>query len=185
MIAKELKRAVTQLLEDDFSALEFETSPESDCFVTIKPAWKDFGLIELCEEDGQLVVNWGRFTHSHIDSYNDDSDERVAEVVEGLRHLLGNVVADRVAFWGQAHDGSGGFFFVDGRASLHGRQRAHLWSGATLRCSDKVKSLGDGVQGEKVIPLPDLDVEWMRAEIEKRWLDPIAGADRKPWWKFW
>ena len=184
MTAKSLKRAVIQLLENDFSTLDFETSPESDCFITIRPVWSDFGLVEIIEDGGQIIVDWGRFTHSHIDSFNEDSEEQVAEIVESLRHLLGNVIADKVAFWG-VRNGAGGCFFVGDSEFQRGQERAHLWSGATVRCSTGARDLGGSVQGDIVTPLPELDVEWMRAEIEKKWLKPAASAGKRPWWKFW
>jgi len=185
MLSKTLRSAVIQLLEDEFSALDFKIDPKSDCFVTIQPAWRDFGLVEIYEEHGELIVNWGQFTHSHIDSHNEDLNEQIHEIVDGLHHLLGSVVADKVAFWGQAHDGAGGFFFVNNRELLHGRQQAHLWSSAAVWCSTNTKELGDGAHGQKTIPLEGVDVECMHAELGKRWLKPDASSKTKPWWRFW
>ena len=133
MLSDSLKRAVIDLLEAEFSALDFTTNPDADCFVAIRPAWDDFGRVEIQEDQGQLIVHWGRFTHSHIDSYDDDQEEHINEIVGSLRHQVSNVIADKVAFWGQSRGGSGGFFFLDHASSLDDRQPAYLWSGKELK----------------------------------------------------
>ena len=133
MLTDSLKRAVINLLEAEFTALDFMSNPDADCFVTIQPDWDGFGRVEIQEDQGQLIVHWGRFTHSHIDSYDDDQEEHINEIIDGLRHLISNVVADKVAFWGQSHGGSGGFFFLDRVSSIGDRQPAYLWSGKELK----------------------------------------------------
>jgi hypothetical protein len=132
LLPESLKRAVIELLKVEFSALDFTTNPDANCFVTIQPAWNDFGSVEILEDQGQLIVNWGRFTHSHIDSYDEDQEEHINEIVDGLRHQIRNVIADKVAFWGQERGGSGGFFFLNHVTSLDGRLPAYLWSGKEL-----------------------------------------------------
>lgn len=72
LLSESLKRAVIELLEAEFPTLDFTTNFDADCFVTIHPAWSDFGRVGILEYQGQLIVNWGRFTQSHIDSYDED-----------------------------------------------------------------------------------------------------------------
>jgi len=120
-------------LEAEFSELDITAESSSDCFLTIKPKWNDFGPVKIHEDHGQLIVNWGRFTHSHIDSYEENHDEHISEIVDQLRHQVSNVVADKVGFWGQSHGGSGGFFFLDHVDSLDGRLPAYLWSGKEIK----------------------------------------------------
>ena len=129
MLSDSLKQAVVRLLESEFSGLEFKANLEDDQFVTIRPVWCDFGDVSFLEEGGQLVIGWGRFTHSHIDSYQENHSKHIDEILDLLRHQLSSVVDDKVAFWGQSSGGSGGFFFVDHVGSRDDRQPAHLWSG--------------------------------------------------------
>ena len=127
-----LKSAVIELLKVEFSALRLAIEPDDDCFVKIQPAWKEFGPVEIVEDHGQLIVNWGRFTHSHIDSYDEVQEERIRDIVDSLRHLLINVISEKVAFWGQSRGGSGGFYSLDHVRSLKCQQPAYLWSGKEL-----------------------------------------------------
>ena len=135
MLPETLKRAVVELLKAEFSTLDFTANLDADCFVTIQPAWSDFGQVEILEDNGQLIVNWGRFTHSHIDSYDEDQEEHVNEIIDLLRHQIDNVIADKVAFWGQSRGGPGGFYFLGRASSLEQPLPAYLWSGKELRAS--------------------------------------------------
>lgn len=132
MLSNSIKHAVIKLIEAEFPTLDFDQDIDSDCFVRIQPVWKDFGWVEILEDGGQLIINWGRFTHSHIDSYDEDQVEHVDELVDGLRHQIGNVITDKVAFWGQSRGGSGGFFSIESEYSTNGRLPAYLWSGIEL-----------------------------------------------------
>jgi hypothetical protein len=131
--SESLKRAVIELLEAEFPTLVFTTNLDTECFVTIQPTWSDFGNVEILEDQGQLIVNWGRFTHSHIDSYDEDREEQINEIVDHFRHQVGNVVADKVAFWGQSRGGSGGFYFLDHSSPTEDPRPAYLWSGKEIK----------------------------------------------------
>ena len=89
-----MRRAVIELPEVEFSALDIKVQSGSDCFVTIKPKWNDFGLVAVHENHGELIVNWGRLAHSHIDSYEENQEEHLSEIVDQLRHQVGHAVAD-------------------------------------------------------------------------------------------
>ena len=52
-----MRRAVIELPEVEFSALDIKVQSGSDCFVTIKPKWNDFGLVAVHENHGELIVN--------------------------------------------------------------------------------------------------------------------------------
>lgn len=132
MLTEFLKRAVIDLMEVEFSDLDITVESGSECFVTIYPKWLDFGPVEIHEDHGQLIVNWGRFTHCHIDSYEESHGAHIREIVDQLRYQVSNVVADKVAFWGGCRGGSGGFFSLDRVESLDGRLPAYLWSGKEI-----------------------------------------------------
>ena len=94
---------------------------------------ESFGDIEVTEEDDELVIYFGRFTHSHFSYYENDLSERekVDLIASQAIACLAEVFADRLEFYGSS-SGSGGFRQRDSQAPLPGRivdRTTHLWSG--------------------------------------------------------
>jgi hypothetical protein len=77
--------------------------------VTIPPAHPGFGPIEICDDEVELTVNCGNFTHLHLANHDEgiSTRERERRVVESLVAFLRDVFSDRMEFWG-SHRGMGG-----------------------------------------------------------------------------
>jgi hypothetical protein len=77
--------------------------------VTIAPVCPEFGAIEIIDDEFELTVSCGNFTHVHLSNYDDgiSTDERERRIVASLVAFLSDVFADRYEFSG-SHRGGGG-----------------------------------------------------------------------------
>jgi hypothetical protein len=121
-IVSELKSAFPDMKMELLSVLS-----EGELFATIPPRWQDFGAITLHDDETEVMIRLGSFTHTHIQG---TADEIAAEIVQ----LLRDTFSDRLVFWACGVDGMGGidvkgeepFWSVDQRpADL----RRAIWSG--------------------------------------------------------
>ena len=80
-----------------------------DPLVTVLPIHPEFGPIEIVDDEFELTVSCGNFTHVHLSNYDEgiSTAERAKRTVESLVTFLSDVFADRVEFWG-SHLGGGG-----------------------------------------------------------------------------
>ena len=94
---------------------------------------ENFGDIEVAEEDDELVIYFGRFTHAHFSYYENDlgQADKVALIASNAFACLADVFADRLEFYGSS-SGSGGFRQRGSQAPLPSRivdRTTHIWSG--------------------------------------------------------
>ncbi len=94
---------------------------------------EDFGDIDVTEQDGELTVNFGRFTHSHFCCYDNELTEtqKADLIAADTVACLADVFADRLEFYG-SHSGIGGFRRRGTQGALSrlivGRE-SRVWSG--------------------------------------------------------
>jgi hypothetical protein len=86
------------------------------CSVVIPALSQDFGNIEILDEDGELTIYFGKFTHAH---FQDPS----AAVI-----CLRAVLADELEFYG-SHSGADGFRLRGSQSPLATAPKAQVWSG--------------------------------------------------------
>jgi hypothetical protein len=95
-------------VETNIDAL-FHLSDEENCVVFVDDS-KRFGDIKVYEDDGELTVCFGRFTHTHFGCYRqgvsqDDAYEEItSDVIDTLRKVFGG----ELLFFGD-HMGAGGY----------------------------------------------------------------------------
>jgi hypothetical protein len=116
-------------LPDSRWRLEVSKSP----MVVFAAVSERFGDIEVAEEVEELVIYFGRFTHTHFSYYDDDlgEAERIDLIASNAIACLTDVFADRLEFYGIS-SGSGGFRQRGSQAPLPSRiadRSTHLWSG--------------------------------------------------------
>jgi hypothetical protein len=89
------------------STVSYGESPEP--IVTIAPMHPDFGTIEVIDDECELTVACGNFTHVHMSNYDEgiSPEEREKRIIASLIDFLADVFTDRVEFWG-SHQGGGG-----------------------------------------------------------------------------
>ena len=125
---------LVQRLKEEFPEREFQFSNPPGPAVTIPPDCAEVGAIEIYDEDDELTLYLGRFTHTHFSPYNYtgfSEDELVAELVEDTVQFLQDVFSDKVVFWG-AHESSGGTYRIDRPPSKSPIKRwgpRYVWSG--------------------------------------------------------
>jgi hypothetical protein len=121
----------------EFPDLRVSFGEPPDPIVTIAPMHPDFGTIEVIDEEVELTVNCGNFTHGHLSNYDEgiSTDERDKRIVASLVTFLSDVFADRVEFWG-SHRGGGGCRL---RGS-QGRVSRLVIGGATFTWSGPIKN---------------------------------------------
>jgi hypothetical protein len=101
-------------LKEEFPERSFEIAAPPGLVVTIPPDHPEVGAIEIYDEDGELTVNIGRFTHCHFSPYNYSGfsdQELVVELVDDTISFIRDVFLDKIVFWG-AHSSSGGTYRV-------------------------------------------------------------------------
>ncbi len=86
--------------------------------VVIPALSQDFGNIEILDEDGELAIYFGKFTHAH---FQDPSPAVIC---------LQAVFADELEFYG-SHSGSGGFRLrgSQDQSQLATYVKTQVWSG--------------------------------------------------------
>jgi len=104
-----LSQATKHAVAHNFPSLALTYGEEPDPIVTIAPAHPDFGPIEVMDDEFEITVNCGRFTHVHLSNDDEgiDQEERNRRIVAALISFLRDIVADRMEFWG-SHRGGGG-----------------------------------------------------------------------------
>jgi hypothetical protein len=128
-----LAAPVQRAIGANFPGLTISYDEPPRPIVTIEPVSAHFGPIEIVDDDFEITVNCGRFTHVHISNYDDgiSPEERTERLVESLLEFLTDVFSDRLDFWG-THLGGGGCRLRDQPSILPrilGGQGVFTWSG--------------------------------------------------------
>jgi hypothetical protein len=139
-----LSKVVTIFLQERIPERIEEVTPggERTPFIRIKAIGSDFGDIELYDDEDEVTIFFGRFTHSHFSNYDDiPLEEKETQIAEDVFDVLKATFDDELEFWG-SHKGSGGFQGVDYVAEqdrgmlsrMFGGKNSktfYRWSGAT------------------------------------------------------
>ena len=121
-------------LREKFPERSFVFAEPPGLVVTVPPDHPEVGAIEIYDEDDELTVYVGRFTHSHFSPYNYTGfshDELVIELVEDTVSFLSDIFSDKIVFWG-AHNSSGGTYRVGdaSKSPIEPWGPRFVWSGA-------------------------------------------------------
>lgn len=107
--------------------VQYGTPPEP--VVTFPAIHPQVGDIEIFDDQEELTVYIGHFTHWHVADYTNGiqgpSPNKLADtIIEFLEELF----ADKIVLWGM-HKGSGGWFHRDQATSGHAQGPYFVWSG--------------------------------------------------------
>lgn len=133
----ELTELTRQAVRDSFPGLIVSHGGESGGIITIPPVHPEFGALEVLDDEDELTVHCGRFTHVHLSNYDEgiSREERHRRIVARFVEFLRNVFADQYEFWG-SHRGGGGCR-LRGTQGLVSRvligEAAFTWSGP-IKC---------------------------------------------------
>lgn len=123
----------TKLLDANIPGCEWRWSSNEHTSVVISPTWPEFGEIEVEDDGDELMVFFGKFTHSHFSNYEGalSLEQREERIAADLVQLLQEVFADRIEFYGSSK-GGGGFRPRGMRGTLSKLgfgNKAYVWSG--------------------------------------------------------
>ena len=90
----------------------------------------DVGDIEIHDDEFELTVVAGKFTHAHFSNYDDaiSKHERAVRIVDEVVVFLEDLFADRIVLWG-SHEGSGGWHDAGEYSEFQKDSRGYVWSG--------------------------------------------------------
>ena len=97
-------------LQERFGDVLFTVTGTAQPCVVFPPVHPEVGPIEIHDDDSELTVVAGNFTHGHFSNYDDDlsDEEKDIAIVDAVIDFLDAVFADQVVFWG-SHESGGGW----------------------------------------------------------------------------
>jgi hypothetical protein len=122
--------ALIPRLRDAFPDRGMEVVGVPPEYVRIPALHQDVGDIQIYDDDDELTVFYGNFTHCHYGALTAHSDQWIAEAVNDVISDLTELFEDRMKLWG-SHKTSGGVVRVgDKPSAIFGpRGQQYLWSG--------------------------------------------------------
>jgi len=116
-------------LNRDFPSLKFSVNNEEQ-FITIPPIYKDFGELIIQDEDYELTVFLGNFTHWHVGDFEKPINEN--EITTEVSEFLNDLFKNKIVMWG-SNETSGGFYYKNvkpnSREWLAEQHNEYAWSG--------------------------------------------------------
>lgn len=128
-----LLQILTKKLKTEFPELNFSVD-ENNAIVTIPPKHPDVGSIVIEQDNDELIVGVGKFTHWHCGCYESElsEQEKALSIAEDISNFLADLFNDKIVMWG-SHEEGGGFYTVNeppNSTSSTDKQRIKwVWSG--------------------------------------------------------
>ena len=122
-----LYEAMNKEIECQFPSLQFSTDDEKK-LISIPPVCKEVGSIDIQDDDDELTIFVGNFTHWHCGYFNkrsgnlDEINEIVTEVAEYLRDMFN----DKIFMWGSSRKHGGTKLIEEGFKT---KKQGYVWSG--------------------------------------------------------
>lgn len=86
------------------------------------------GDIVIYDDEGELTVMYGNFTHSHYGPFQPFPSPDLEQTIEDLCLDLDALFADRMVMWG-SHETSGGRFLLEHESHAEECGPQYVWSG--------------------------------------------------------
>ena len=117
------------LLSNRFPHLAFTGPSGQPPQLTIPGSHPDVGDIVLQDNNDEITIFVGHFTHSHFANYDDiPAAQKERIIAEDVVRFLDELFADRIVMWG-SHRGMGGWQSVDSLSLLSVGRKKYVWSG--------------------------------------------------------
>ena len=126
---------MTEELKANYPNLQFSVNDKEKC-ITIPAKSNDVGDITIYDDEHELTVGVGNFTHWHASCYEEALREKekailiVSEVIDFLTDLFN----EKIIMWG-SHDKGGGFYNIEGNTNEQDAplepesEEKYVWSG--------------------------------------------------------
>jgi len=114
-------------IQDRFPHLPVKFAAPPDPIAVFPAAHPDVGDIEIFDDDDEITVYLGKFTHTHL--FHDlSSDQSQDQAVKDIGNFLERILKDEIVLWG-SHQSSGGFHPRGSPPSKLARPPFYVWSG--------------------------------------------------------
>jgi len=113
-----LLEKVIDKLQEAFPTLHF-TIDEDRRQIMIPGGHPGFGAVQIQDDESELTIHVGRFTHSHTSPQEDDltEEEKAESITWEVINFLQDLFDDQIVVWG-SHEESGGFYHKDAPLNL-------------------------------------------------------------------
>ncbi len=97
-----------QELAERYTTRGMRVLADGPTIATMEPPWPGFGLITIEDDDDEITVHCGVFTHVHFGGYSEVSDAsaRAVRISADVIAFLDAVFSDQIEFWSSG--GAGG-----------------------------------------------------------------------------
>jgi len=129
-----LLEAMIQKLGEEFPSLELSVNKDEH-IVSIPAKHKDVGGIDIQDDEYELTVYLGNFTHWHVGCYekNLNEKEKANFITTEVTDFLKDLFKDEVVMWG-SHEKGGGFYHKgekpNSKSWLGAQHQEFVWSGS-------------------------------------------------------
>jgi hypothetical protein len=92
--------AFIEAVRNRFADREFAISTSENPIVVFKAQSAEFGSIEVDDDDSELTIHFGEFTHQHFDCWEKDwlDDKKRDFIISNACQCLEDIFADRTEF---------------------------------------------------------------------------------------
>jgi len=127
-----LFKAMIKKLDEDFPSLEFSINNEEK-HIIIPPLYNDFGDLVIQDEDYELTIYLGNFTHFHIGDFEEPINEN--KIILEASEFISDIFSNKIVMWG-SNEKSGGFYYMNENPNLESSQtenhKQYTWSGPKI-----------------------------------------------------
>lgn len=119
------------MIQDRFPNLGSRERNKGNHVFTFPPKIEEYGPVQIYDDEDEVTVYLGRFTHGHFSNYEEGltMEEKERKIAEDVIHFLEALFDDRVLAWG-SHSGMGGWKIVeDGSHKKLMFRETYAWSG--------------------------------------------------------
>jgi hypothetical protein len=120
-------------MKAEFPEVKF-TLDKGKHLISIAPKHPDVGSIDIQDDDDEITVFIGNFTHWHVGCYEDKLSEtqKAKSIAEDIAEFLQNLFDDKIIMWG-CHEKGGGFYVKGNKPNskswLGTQHKEWVWSG--------------------------------------------------------
>jgi len=128
-----LLETMIEKIKEDFPSLKFSVNKEEH-LISIPAFNEDVGGIQIQDDEYELTVYIGHFTHWHVGDFEETNNEKekAINIANEISEFLNDLFENKIIMWGK-HEKSGGFYHIDEKSnskSLLGKQHEEwTWSG--------------------------------------------------------
>jgi hypothetical protein len=124
-----LRDALIPVLARRFPGRFVISEPGIEPFVTFPAIHPEVGDVQIQDDEYEITLIAGNFTHGHFSNYEDiPTHQKEEAIAEDVADFLEKLFADQVVLWG-SHRKVGGWRVLDTAADKPRYRNEYVWSG--------------------------------------------------------